>query len=99
MGYLLKDLMITKKAKVKAPPADEPGAGPWLTPPTSEEERLQRIEAMGLKITKYVQFIRKVHGLCGTSVESRDRAVVAFYERMVVLERQLGRIQEELQLG
>lgn len=91
--------MITKKAKGKVPVVDEPNAGPWLTPPTSDEERLQRIEALGLKITKYVQFIRKAHGRCGTSVESRDRAVVAFYERMVVLDRQLSRIQEELQLG
>jgi hypothetical protein len=29
----------------------------------------------------------------------RIRSVVAFYERMVALELQLGRIQEDLQIG
>jgi hypothetical protein len=35
----------------------------------------------------------------GTSAEAKERAVAAFYERIVVLEGQLGRIQENLQLG
>jgi hypothetical protein len=36
----------------------------------------------------------KVGNLNGTSAESKDKAVAAFYERMAALERQLGRIQE-----
>src|SRR5438132_14289528 len=47
----------------------------------------------------YVQFLCDVGNLDGTSAEAKDKAVAACYERMVVLERQLGRIQEDLQLG
>jgi hypothetical protein len=89
-----------KKAKIKAPVTEQqPAAGPWLAPPASEEERLVRIEAMGQQIANYIQFIRRAGGLSGSSKEAKEKAVCAFYERMVALERQLGRIHEELQLG
>lgn len=78
---------------------DEPPAWPWLTPAETTRERLQRIEALGQRIHGYVQFIRKVGDLNGTSAEAKDKAVAAFYERMLVLEAQLGRIQDNLQLG
>jgi hypothetical protein len=61
-------------------------------------ERLQHIEAMGQRINGYIQFIAQVSALSGTSTEAKERAVTAFYERMVLLERQLGRIQENLRL-
>jgi hypothetical protein len=63
------------------------------------EERLRCIEAMNQRFNGYVQFMGKVGQLNGTSAEAKEKAVAAFYERMVVLERQLGRIQEDLQLG
>jgi hypothetical protein len=62
-------------------------------------ERLQRIEAMGKWIDGYVQFMCQVGNLNGTSAEAKEKAVVAFYERMTVLERQLGRIQDDLRSG
>ena len=46
-----------------------------------------------------VQFIGQAAQMTGTSAEAKERAVAAFHERLVVLERQLGRIQEDLQLG
>ena len=76
-----------------------PQAGPWLTPPWTTAERLQRIEGMVERIKGYVQFMCKVDALNGTSAEAKEKAVVAFYDRMVILEHQLGRIQEDLQLG
>jgi hypothetical protein len=63
------------------------------------EERLERIEAMAKRIDGYVQFMGAVGGLNGTSAEAKEKAVTAFYERMVVLERELCRIQEDLRLG
>jgi hypothetical protein len=81
------------------PPEEEPQAMPWQTPPWTTEERLQCIAALGQRIDKYVQDMCKVGRLGGTSAEAKDKAVAAFYERMVVLERQLARIQEELRLG
>ena len=41
----------------------------------------------------------KVGNVNGTSAEAKDKAVTTFYERMAALERQLGRIQEDLQIG
>jgi hypothetical protein len=69
------------------------------TPPWTMEERLRRIEAMSLRINGFIQFMCQVAKLSGTSAEAKERAVTAFYEQMVVVESQLGRIQEELQLG
>ena len=77
----------------------EPNAGPWYTPPWTTAERLQRIEALGPQSTRYIQYICQVDSLDGTSAEAKEKAVIAFYDRLLVLERQLGRIQEELQLG
>jgi hypothetical protein len=76
-----------------------PLAAPWPTPPWTTEERLQRIRAMGQQIDRYIQFMCHVGDLNGTSTEAKEKAVAAFYDRMVVVERQLGRIQEDLQLG
>jgi hypothetical protein len=95
---------MTTKAKVPSefaspPVGDLPPVGPWPTPPGTPEERLQRIEAMGQRISGYVQFMCKVEHLNGSSGEAKEKAVAAFYERMLILERQLGRIQEELRLG
>jgi hypothetical protein len=53
------------------------------------------IEALGLRIAEHVQFMC----VLGTSVEVREKALAAVYERLVVMERQLGRIREGLQPG
>jgi len=71
----------------------------WLTPPSTHEERLQRIEAMRQCINGHIQFICQVASLNGSSAEAKGRAVTAFYERMVQIERQLSRIRDELQLS
>jgi hypothetical protein len=63
------------------------------------EERLQRIDAMGQRINGYIRFMCQVASLTGTSAEAKDKAVTAFYARMVVVESQLARIQEDLRLG
>jgi hypothetical protein len=62
-------------------------------------ERLRLIEGMGKRIGGYVQFMCEVGNLNGVSAEAKEKAVAVFFERMTVLERQLGRIQEELRLG
>ena len=80
-------------------PKEEPIAGSWQNPPWNTEERLQRIEALGQRIEGYIKYMIKVGSVSGTSAEAKDRAVAAFYERLVIVERQLGSIQEELFLG
>jgi hypothetical protein len=73
-------------------------AGPWSTPPLSTEERLHRIEVLGQKIADYVRFMGQVFSHNGASAESKDRAVNAFYDRLVVVEKQLSRIKENFRL-
>jgi hypothetical protein len=69
------------------------------TAPLTTESRLACIEALAEKIEGYIRFMCTAGSLNGTSSEAREKAVIAFYERMVVFERQLGRIQEDLRLG
>jgi hypothetical protein len=54
---------------------------------------------MGQRISGYIRFICQVGSLNGTSTEAKERAVAAFYDRLVAVEGQLNRIQEDLRLG
>jgi hypothetical protein len=87
-------------ARATAPPvvAEPPVAFAAVAPRTTEE-RILRIAAMGQRIDGYIQFMCQVGNLAGTSAEAKEKAITAFYDRLLILERQLGRIQEELQLG
>lgn len=71
---------------------------PWHTPPCTTEDRLQRIEIMAQRINQYVDFMCQVGSLNGSCVEAKERAVAAFYAQLIVVERELGRIQRDLQL-
>ena len=91
--------MATKTAPVTTPRLPAPRAKMyWPTAPTTTQERLIRIEALGQRIAGYVQSMCRADNSNGTSVDAREKAVQAFYEQMVVLDRQLGRIQEDFQL-
>jgi hypothetical protein len=76
-----------------------PVAGPWSTPAWTMEERLRRIEAMGRRIQGVVDFMCQIASLDGTCTAAKERAVASFYDRLVVVERQLVKIQEDIQLG
>ncbi len=91
--------MITKTIAPSTPrlPAPRPKML-WATPPCTTEERLLRIEVMGQRIAGYVQFMCQVGNSNGVSADAKEKAVEAFYEQIVVLERQLGRIHEDFQL-
>jgi hypothetical protein len=70
-----------------------------LTTPWTTEERLVHIQALGVRIERHIRFIGTVAKLTGTSAEAKDKAVAIFYDRLLSLEQQLERIQEELELG
>jgi hypothetical protein len=70
---------------------------PQVTSQNANDPR-QRIEALGRRIAGHVQFMCAPGTPGGTSAEVREKALAAFYERLVVAERQLGRIREGLQL-
>jgi hypothetical protein len=90
---------MTAKMLPAAPPAPALRTGIRQPTPCTTEERLQRIEAMRRRINGYVEYMCQNSSLNGTSMEAKEKAVATFYERMVILERQLGRIHDELQLG
>ena len=87
--------MITKMKKTA-----RSGAMPSIaqTPAWTTAERLLRIQAMGQRITSYVQYMCQVGDLKGSSTEATEKAVSAFYDQMVVLERQLALIHDEFKL-
>jgi hypothetical protein len=89
------------KAKSR-PPSTFPDLEPLnellRTPPTTTQDRLIHIRALGERIAGYVRFMCAVDRLNGSSLEVKDKAVAIFYERLALLEQELGRIQEKLQL-
>jgi hypothetical protein len=92
-------LSMSTKTKIPAARSVVPPAWPCPTPAWTTQERLERIQTMTDRISGYVKFLREVDDLKGISAEAKKMAVLAFYERMIVLEHQLGRIQENLQLA
>jgi hypothetical protein len=77
-------------------PELEPVTNLLRTPPLSNEDRLIHIRALGDRVEAYIRFICSVGELRGSSAEEKDRAVVAFYERLRALEQELGRIHKGL---
>ena len=94
---------MTTTAKAPCPSRPEQAGpwppSPWDARPLTAEERLKRIEALGERIAGHFRFMCQVGSLSGTSEEMKERAIAAFYERAILVETQLGRIQEELRLG
>ena len=88
----------TASSRVAVTAGEKPKANSSLTPPRTMEDRVQRIESLGQRIDGYIRFMCQIEGLTGTSAEAKERAVTTFYERILVVERQLGRIQEDLRL-
>ena len=79
-------------------PLPGPGTGPCQTTPWTTDERLLRIEAMGKRIAGFVEYMCTVRELTTTSDEAKEKAVREFYEKMLVVERQLARIHDEFKL-
>jgi hypothetical protein len=93
--------MATKmKASARTPPPPPAKKAPPASAmaPLTMDERVHRIEAMGQRVSGYIQFMCQIGAMTGTSAEVKERAVTAFYEQMVLVERQLGHIHDELRL-
>jgi hypothetical protein len=70
-----------------------------LTQPHSLDDYAVRIRALGDRIISYVKFMGTVDQLDGSCAEAKQRSMSMFYDRLIYLDRELNRIQEELQLG
>ncbi len=94
--------MTTKaKATLSPKPAKSTSipAAHSLPPMLTTEERLTRIAALAERVDSHVKYICSVKGLNGSSAEAKHQAVADFHDRLVALERQLNKIQEDLRLG
>jgi hypothetical protein len=86
-------------SRITAPAlAGKPRAGSSPKLPLTLEEHVHRIEAIGKRPDGYIRFMCQIAGHYGTSGEVKERAVTAFYEQMIIVERQLGHIHDELRL-
>jgi len=75
------------------------GQAQQADPPLTTQQHLEGIEKLLQRVNEHVEFMRGVDAMRGSSAEAKEAAVTAFYDRMTVLERQLGRISEGLRLG
>jgi hypothetical protein len=93
---------MTTKATTASPTAPSvvlPVTDSGFIPPLTLEARLVRIRALGQRIAGHIDFICGVANLAGSSVEAKQKTVAVFYERLLALEGELDRIQEQLRLG
>jgi hypothetical protein len=93
--------MMQKNASIRLSTArtkQEPVTAISQTPAGTVEERLERIQALGERIAEHIVFMCRPGTPSGTSTEVKEKAVEAFYERLIVVERQLGLIKEGMLL-
>jgi hypothetical protein len=57
------------------------------------------IGVLGKRVEGHVTFMCGVERLSGTSAEAKNKALSQFYQRLVSMELELGRVREELELG
>jgi hypothetical protein len=69
------------------------------TPPATAEEFLMHIGVLGKRVEGHVAFMSAVERMNGTSAEAKNKALSLFYQRLVSMELELGRVREELELG
>ncbi len=86
-------------ATVVARPAITYRSTSWSAPPLNTEEYLLRIQTLGERVDGYIEFMCAVGTMNGSSTEAKHKAVGLFYEQLLVMEQELGRIQENLRLG
>jgi hypothetical protein len=90
----------TKSARRAPPPvkAAEPPDDLGPSPLCSPEQRRQLLKALGERVDGHIRFMCKVDTLPGVSAEAKERALSLFHERLALLEKELARIGENLQL-
>jgi hypothetical protein len=83
----------TKSRPAPTFPDLEPIAELLRTKPTTMADRLAHIRALGLRLLSHIRFMCAVQKLAGSSLCAKEDAVTAFYERLVLVEQELGRIK------
>ena len=90
---------LKKRASATSPvAARRPKVEFTLQPPAGLDEHIHRIEGLAKRIDGYIRFMCQIAEHRGMSAEARERAAIAFYEKLIVAEQQLGRIHDEFRL-
>jgi hypothetical protein len=71
----------------------------WHRPPTNTDECLMRIEVLTERLQNHLRFIQEIQSLHGVSTEMKCKAATSFYERLLQLDRALGKLGDELRLS
>lgn len=90
---------VGTKSKGKPLPPPELPLEVSTAPCVTIGDRLARIAALGLKVQEHIRVVAAIETLPGTSAEARERAAALFLERLVFLEKALGKTLDELNLG
>ena len=95
--------MITAKLKKRTShkpsiAAKMPTAHTPVQPRSMLAEHVYRIGVLGKRIDAYIEFMSQMGEHPGLSDEMKTRAAIAFYEKLLVVEQQLGRIHDEYRL-
>ena len=99
MTTITKTKVRPRSTAKQRPPMEETPAEMLSRPAWTHEERLQHIQALGQRIETHIKYMCKIGSNTGTSTEVREKSVTIFYERLVMMELQLSRIQQEVELG
>jgi hypothetical protein len=91
--------MNRKLKAAVAPPVEVSLEDLFPTAPTTTEGLLLHVRALGQRIDGYIHFMCAVSRLNGASAEAKQKAVAVFHERLAAMEKELGRIQEDLRLA
>lgn len=76
-----------------------PGTRSYFAPCNDEDVDSQLLPTIEqLRTAGYVQFISEIGQNAGLSDEMTNRAAIVFYERLIVVEQQLGQIHDAYQL-
>lgn len=87
------------KSSRLSPPTNSQSAvdlGP--TPLTTPAMRREQLLALGERVNVRIRFMCGLEDLAGVSGEAKDKALVAFHERLAALEKELALIEENLHL-
>lgn len=74
-----------------------PSGGVASSPPF-QQDRFHDIDQIGQRINGIIRFMCDIGNLPGISGEAREKALTAFHERLIAVEKQLAQIQERLRL-
>lgn len=90
---------MTRGSQLLRPRPATPLPAPWLAPPDSTAQRVERLDGIAERIRAHVLFMGGIGALRGASQESKDRAVAASFDCIAGCDACLGELRRRLRVG